>query len=106
MEKYKVGKNIKRYVKTVWERQQFILRQSGFYSEAIEVERGCTQGDTDSPIIFNLIIDAVIRKWKEDMKGRRSRACFYADDGLIENTDHQALQQQLDTIVESEIILC
>ena len=60
MRKYRVGPNIRNYVKTVWDQQTFYLRQSGFYSDGISVDRGCTQGDTDSPIIFNLIVDAVL----------------------------------------------
>ena len=51
----------------MWESQKFVLKQSGFFSDPIEVERGCTQGDTDSSIIFNLIIDAVLRAWKGSM---------------------------------------
>ena len=100
MEKYGVGKNIRRYVETVWERQKFVLRQGGFYSDPISVERGCTQGDTDSPIIFNLVIDAVLRKWKSVQEERKSRACFYADDGLIENKDAGKLQEHLNILIE------
>ena len=33
MEKYKIGPNIRRYVAKVWENQEFVLRQAGFYSE-------------------------------------------------------------------------
>ena len=98
MKKYKVGKNLRRYMKNVWNSQYFILRQGGFYSDPLEVNRGCTQGDTDSPIIFNLIIDAVLRTWrKEDWRG--SRACFYADDGLIEHGDHRKLQTDIDKMI-------
>ena len=61
LEKYKVGKNIRNYVKSVWEKQRFVLCQAGFYSDPLQVERGCTQGDTDSPIIFNIIVDSVLR---------------------------------------------
>ena len=60
LEKYKVGPNVRNYIRKVWDSQRFFLRQSGFYSEEIVVERGCTQGDTDSPIIFNIIVDAVL----------------------------------------------
>ena len=60
LEKYKVGENLRRYINRVWEEQFFVLRQGGFYSNPVNSERGCMPGDTDSPIIFNLIIDAVI----------------------------------------------
>ena len=71
----------------------------GFYSTPLDVKRGRTQGDIDSPIIFNLIIDAVIRSWKKDETYDGSRACFYADDGLIEHINAESLQQDLDTII-------
>ena len=93
LEKYWVGPNIRRYVESIWDQQIFILRQSGFYSDPIDVDRGCTQGDTDSPVIFNIIIDAVLRKWKTIEGFNNSRALFYADDGLIENEDPEGLQE-------------
>ena len=67
-----MGKNIRRYVDKVWDNQFFMLCQAGFYSEPVDVERGCTQGDIDSPITFNLIIDAVIRTWKGSEEWKRS----------------------------------
>ena len=73
MEKYKVGTKVRRYVDRVWDNQFFMLRQAGFYSEPVNVERGCTQGDIDSPIIFNLIIDAVIRTWKKKERWNRNQ---------------------------------
>ena len=83
----------------IWEKQKFLLRQGGFYSEPIDVERGATQGDTDSPIIFNIIIDAVIRRWKATEEYGNSGALFYADDGLIEHEDYVALQRDMNTII-------
>ena len=99
MEKYKIGPNIRRYVAKVWENQEFVLRQAGFYSDPFEVNRGCTQGDTDSPIIFNLIIDAVLRSWKNDRDYGGSLAFFYADDGLIEHHNHKYVQSDVDRMI-------
>ena len=91
LEKYRVGPNIRRYINKIWNGQRYILRQKGFFSEEVDVERGCTQGDTDSPIIFNLIIDAVLRTWKQNRDRDKSQSCFYADDGLLENTEDDIL---------------
>ena len=76
------------------------MRQKGFFSEGVDVERGCTQGDTDSPIIFNLIIDAVLRTWKQNIDRDKTQSCFYADDGLLENTEDEVLQEDLDEIIK------
>ena len=98
LEIYKVGPRIRRYIGKIWSDQEFILRQAGFYSEKINVERGCTQGDIDSPIIFNILIDAVLRKFFEDPLNRESESKFYADDGLIENENPKSLQKDIDIL--------
>ena len=89
-----------RYIESVWDNQKFLLRQGGFYSKPVDVDRGCTQGDVDSPIIFNIIIDAVLRKWKKEERYGGSRAMFYADDGLIENNNNKCLQRDLTNIIK------
>ena len=86
--KYGVGPRIQRYIKTIWDNQTFFLRQSGFYSEAINVDWGVTQGDTNSPIIFNLIVEAVLRFYGDD-GGTISSFC--ANDGLLENSNPPTL---------------
>ena len=100
MRKYRVGPQLCRYVEDIWADQQFFLHQNGFYSDPVEVERGYTQGDIDPPIIFNLIIDAVIRTWKPNPNFRDSKGFFCADDGLIEHTDAKKLQSDLDDLIQ------
>ena len=78
----------------------FFCKQGGFYSAEICVERGATQGDVDSPVIFNLIIDAVLRKVTEEIDFGGSKLSFYADDGLLEHTDPKALQRDVDRVVD------
>ena len=99
LEEYGVGPNVRRYIKSIWDSQIFLLRQAGFYSDPLDVERGCTQGDIDSPIIFNVIMDAVLRKWMRNESFGKSDSTFYADDGLIENTNPIALQKDLDEMI-------
>ena len=45
---------------------------NNFYSEKIDIESGVTQGDIASPIIFNILVDAVVRKFLEDPTNRQS----------------------------------
>lgn len=45
------------------EESNFILRQCGVYSKTVDVNRGITQGDIDSPTIFNVIVDVILRMW-------------------------------------------
>ena len=99
MEVYKVGPNIRRYIRKIWEKQHFMLRQAGFYSDTINVERGVTQGDIDSPIIFNIIIDAVLQNVMGSELYNKSITSSYADDGLIEHKNPEALQKDLDIFI-------
>ena len=64
------------------------------------MERGVTQGDMDSPIIFNLIIDAVLQclQGEKDFKG--TIANLYADNGILQHTNLISLQRDLDQIVQ------
>ena len=98
MAKYGIGPRILRYIGHVWDSQRFLLRQQGFYSEEIEIERGCTQGDINSPSIFNLVVDAVIRAAKKDPNYGGTRLCFYADDGLLEDRNPEVVQKDLDLV--------
>ena len=67
----------------------------------MEINRGVTQGDIDSPIIFNIIVDAVLREWNNLQEGQdRSNSRFYADDGLVENTNKEQLQNDINTIIK------
>ena len=93
-----MGPKIRRYISSVWENQRFLLRQQGVYSVPLDVERGCTQGDTDSPIIFNIIVDAVLRAWKIGTF-KNTKALFYADDRLLEHTNAEDLQEDLNKII-------
>ena len=59
-----------------------------------------------SPIIFNIVTDAVVREWErfplamdEGLKAVVS-ALFYADDGLLESHNAERVQQGLDKITE------
>jgi Reverse transcriptase (RNA-dependent DNA polymerase) len=71
-----------------------------FFGQPIKTERGVTQGDPLSPILFNILVDAVIRHTKHLLGTADGIILFYADDGLITSTDQQLLQQFLDTITE------
>ena len=98
--KYGVGPCLCRYIAKVWDGQHYVLRQASFFSDLVEAKRGCTQGGINSQIIFNVIVDAVTRTWRQDNWFWNSISCFYADDRLLESTDPVALQQDLDQIIE------
>ena len=58
------------------------------------------QGNVDSPVIFNLIVVAVIRRLQGEIGEDMVMFSFYADDSLIESANPRELQRNLDQIVE------
>ena len=55
-----------------------------------------------SPVIFNVMVDAVVRHWRAtDSTGiDLETLLFYADDGLLAGTDAQQVQESLDVITK------
>jgi hypothetical protein len=59
---YGVGDNILRFLKEVWGREVVLVsKQDGFFGKPFGVGRGVQCGDISSSIIFNIVVDAVIR---------------------------------------------
>ena len=61
----------------MWDEQHFMVWQTSFYSGIIDVQQGVTQG-----VIFNLIIDKLLRNLMERVEYRKSITVFYADSSL------------------------
>ena len=64
-----------------------------------------TQGDIISPILFNIIIDCVVRKLERHIDRNQfiivqSTSVFYADDGAIFGCDPVEVQGIVDTASE------
>jgi len=96
LEGYGVGPNVLRILHTFWDKLVLIPRQSGYYGrELIDSQRGVTQGGIASPIIFNIVIDAILRAWLE-ISPPTVRAAYYADDGRLAGPNDADLQQSLE----------
>ena len=73
--------------------------------------RGVTQGDSLSPTIFIVVVDAVVCHWvtlaveeaetqgERGREGRHQAALFYADDGMVALSDPRWLQWAFNTLV-------
>ena len=70
-----------------------------------------TQGDTLSPTIFNVVVDAVVRHWVTGViadaeergelgkEGRHQTEMFYTYDGMVASSDLRWLQGAFNTLV-------
>ena len=73
-----------------------VARAGGYYRASFKGSCGVTQGETLSPTIFNLVVDAVVRHWvtvmvegagergERGQEVRHKNALFYADYGMVE----------------------
>ena len=81
-----------------------VPRQAGYFGRSFRAWRGVRQGDIMSPVIFNIMVDAVLRYTKQRLEGNRlgkkEYTIFYADDGCIAGTDSQHIQKVLNFLVE------
>ena len=107
LEGYGVGPNILGLLKFYWENQRCVARSGNYHGSVFVPERGVTQGGIVSPILFNVLVDAVVRKWfadvMEDMMAANTglegedvisdrTSLFYADDGALGSRDPEWLQ--------------
>ena len=111
LEGYGVGTQARKLLQTCWHRLTMVVRAWGYYRTAFRGERGVTQGDSLSPTIFNVVVDAVFRHWVQGIleeaeargelgqDGRHQAALFYADDGMVTLSDPAWLQGAFNALV-------
>jgi hypothetical protein len=101
---YGVGDRILHLLTHFWNSLTIVARQQGYYGTHFRSERGTTQGDIISPMIFNIVVDAVVRAWyhKMETQGLSTTfgALFYADDGHLYSTDADELQRATDLMID------
>eukprot|EP00978_Attheya_sp_CCMP212_P003779 scaffold8023_cov54-Attheya_sp.AAC.7 len=94
-----------------WDKQQIIVKASGYHGTPFQATRGVTQGDPVPPTIFNIMVDAVIRYWLSLACGKdasRDGLCyevkeqcvlFYADDELLSARNKDWVQDSFDILI-------
>jgi hypothetical protein len=54
------------FLQQIWDMDTMIPKQAGFYGGPIAANQGVRQGDIISPMIFNIVTDAII--WESERK--------------------------------------
>ena len=99
---YGAGPIILGIIEKTWENDTVVPKQDKYYAEPFSASRGVRQGDILSPMIFNIVVDAVIRESEfQFCEGDASRLesveeLFYADDGALAGENPLEIQRLLD----------
>ena len=95
MRGYGMGQNTAHFISHHWDSLLFVPKASRYLGMAFGTGRGFTQGDPTYPIIFNIVVDAVVRAVLEVVCGTQEarngmgwtagerNLVFYTDGGQI-----------------------
>ena len=103
---YVVGPNVLGLLKFYWVNQLCVAKCGKYNRETFVSYCGATQGNVVSPTLFNILVDAVMRKWWADVMDNMTTvnaglqgddvgcisSLFYANNGVIGSKDHEWLQ--------------
>ena len=62
LRRYGLGTNLSGLIDNYWKRQKIIPKVLKCMETEFGTGKGVTQGDPASPMIFNIVVDAVVRK--------------------------------------------
>ena len=108
---YAMGQNMAHLIAHHWDNQQFVPKAKRFLGKAFVTGKGVMQGDPVSTMIFNILVNAVVRAVlvvvcgpQEAQNGMGWTAgernmVFYADDRQISVRDHIWVQDALKVTV-------
>ena len=107
-----MGKNLAGIINSYWGRHRIATNTGKFLGKEFRTRRGLTQVDFASPVIFNIVVDAVVRAVfdvvcvpQEAQHGLgwaagEGNLIFYAGDVRIVGRDHKWVQDALSVTVK------
>ncbi len=109
---YGVGPKALRVIRCFWTHAKLVCCTGGCYGDPFTAHRGVTQGGPLSSLIFNVVVDAVVREWLRrtlDNDGAQDgllmaqmatqMVSFYVDDGVLLARDPVWLQSAFDVLI-------
>ena len=100
---YGLGPNTRSLIQSVWEWELLVPKSIDCFGNSFHAHWGVRQGDVISPVIFNIVVDAIIREWFVCVDASCLTgldAFFYANDGHLVGNNPDMLQEGLNIIVE------
>ena len=107
---YRIGLQTERIIKFYWEDLPIVEIAGQYYGAPFKGHQGATQGDTLSPTIFNMVVDAVIHHWVTLVEGEDAgtevfrqviqwlAVLFYTENGLLNSPRPARLQEALENL--------
>lgn len=99
---YKISSKLLKAVKTVYKRVRGEVRIDGKSSNGFEMHRGIKQGDSLSPLLFNIYMDHILKTCKENlptitvgymnMTRVQVQSLLYADDIILMSDNREKMQ--------------
>jgi hypothetical protein len=112
LEGYSAGPRMIRLICGFWSNAIMVCRAAGNYRTAFKAGCGVTQGRPMLAKLFNIMVDAVVRKWIQQLRVDREYdekefaeyiatffAIFYVDDAYLASWDAEFLQYALTHLV-------
>jgi Reverse transcriptase (RNA-dependent DNA polymerase) len=89
-----------RFFRSCWEGAIVALRAGGVYGPQVPISAGVCQGNAISPMLFNLVVDAILRHMDHLKPELREwvQKIFYADNGRTGGEDPDDVQEVQDVI--------
>ena len=107
---YGFGPRTLRFLWTYLDQMTMVARASGYFGCPFKGYQGVTQGNPLSPMIFNVVVDAVIIQWvtvvtpsevgtvRIGLTTIDLAAYFYANNGLVASTQPERIQTEFDVL--------
>ena len=102
MKAYGMGFRSIQFFRKCWDQAFVAPRAGGVHGPQVPIGAGVRQGDIISPMLFNMVVDAILRcvdKAKPHLANRVQKV-FYADDGRTGGEDASDVQEVQDMVDE------
>ena len=104
---YRLGTNLAQILENYWRRQMIAPKVGKYLGTAFGTGRGVTQGDPVSPIIFNIMVDAVVRAALEEVcSPQEARHCMGWEAGernIVLNADEGSTAGRVQEWVQDDL---